>query len=414
MYVTASNIAKLSPGNYKDKAQPGLWLVVGARTKTWWLRWRQEGKPQKERLGYFIPHTDNSMSLTDARDKARQMLLRIDAGLKVEAPAPVHPKVEKVVTVADVIDRYEAYRIEKAKGGEKKWLRGMRNLPDALRTVRRCLAPYLTMPAAEFSRADLRAARDEAAKSIRFPGKQSRQMSDRFLSYISPIWRYAAAEELVPFNFVPDTLRIGPGKVARDRTLTSDEALAIWHAAGAFNTPGGQSYGRLVRFLMIVPVRIEEACALTHGRIIDGYWRQSEADNKSGRQHLLKLPPLALSVLGEGTADELCFAGRKEGRSIRNHDKFKKQLDKMSGVTGWRTHDLRRTVATSLQNMTDAEELPLFSRDIINALLNHALTEGVDVHYLHASMDKAKAKALAVWEQELRKILKLPVLQQVK
>ena len=56
------------------------------------------------------------------------------------------------LTLGALLDRYEALRTREGKR--------IRTLPEAMRLLRRSLGPYLSLPAGEFSKADLRAARD--------------------------------------------------------------------------------------------------------------------------------------------------------------------------------------------------------------------------------------------------------------
>ena len=60
-------------------------------------------------------------------------------------------------------------------------------------------------------------------------------------------------------------------------------------------------------------------------------------------------------------------------------------------------HDLRRTAATGLQELG-------VDHMVIEAVLNHVVV-GVGAHYLHATLDKAKAEALATWATELERIV---------
>ncbi|WEJ11584.1 tyrosine-type recombinase/integrase [Sinorhizobium sp. K101] len=286
-------------------------------------------------------------------------------------------------TVGDIVDLYEKARIK--KGGK-----GMKTLPEALRTIRRVLKDYLNLPARQFSKADLRKARDTVAKD-------APQMSDRFMSYFGTCWKWAAQEDHIETNFVPDTLKVGPGLVKRERVLSAEELKAIWEACdGPFESTNGAAYGKMVRFLMVMAQRKMEAGKLKHGDILGGRWKQGEKANKSGREHWLQLPPLALDLIGEGKANELVFAG-EQGGVIGNFSQLKAELDKLSGVTGWRHHDLRRTASTHLQEQGVAPH-------IVDAVLNHSIP-GVGGHYMHGALNEAKSDAVAAWARELETII---------
>ncbi|MEI2301029.1 tyrosine-type recombinase/integrase [Ensifer sp. MJa1] len=394
--LSAAALNTLPPGDHTDHVVPGLTLTVGARRRTWSLRYRAGGKQHKPVLGHYIPNApedSESMGLLAAREKAREILSRVEAGIPAPQEKPVHPK--DAMTLGVLINKYEEMR--RAKGG-----RGIKSLDEALRTVRRCCADYIDLPARAFSKADLKKCRDKAAKGIR--RKNTLQMADRFMSYLSPILDWAAKEDHIELNLVTVTHKVGPGTVKRKRILTNDEMRAIWFATYKLEGDEAQAYGRLCRFLLVVAQRKMECAVLRHGVIIDGRWKQTEDDNKSSREHLLRLPSLAVEQLGTGKANDLCFPGKIDGKPLAGFSKFKGELDGLSGVTGWRHHDLRRTATTRMQEMADDEGNPLINRDTITAILNHAL-QGADSHYLHATLNKAKSRALELWADELKKIL---------
>lgn len=400
--LSAASLDSLPEGTHKDHIVPGLSLRVGKKRRAWVLRYvGQGGKQETDTIGHYVPRAPEgspSIGLAAAREKARAVLDRVEAGVAVAAEPVVHPK--SAMTLGMLIDEYE--KMKRAKGGK-----GIKSLDEALRTVRRCCADYLDLPAKAFSKSDLKAARDKAAKGVRKRNGKvgSPQMADRFMDYLSPILNWAAKEDHIEMNLVAVTHKVGPGLVKRKRVLTEDEIRAIWAATFRLEGREALAYGRLCRFLLIVAQRKMEAALLKHGDIIDGRWKQGEEDNKSAREHMLKLPPLALDQLGSGKADELCFPGRIDGKPLGGFSKFKTELDELSGVSNWVHHDLRRTATTSMQNMTDAEGNPLISRDVISAVMNHAV-EGADGHYLHGTMNKAKSRALELWAGKLESILK--------
>ncbi len=391
MKLTAAALNSLPEGDHTDHVIPGLTLRVGKKRRTWILRYLAGGTRHKPTIGYYIPNApegSDSLGLADARTKAREILGRVEAGVPVAVAEEKveHPK--DAMTLEKLIDAYETMR-------RKKGDKGMKSLDEALRTIRRCLADYLKLPAKDFSKADLRKARDKAAKGVRKSG--TGQMSDRFMSYLGPMMKWAAQEDKIEHNFLPDVAKVGPGVVKRKRTLSDAELKAIWIACGQFNSPETQTYGRLVRFLLVTAQRKEEGATVKHGDFIGGRWRLKAEDNKSGREHLLKLPKLAFDQLGEGAADEFCFPGKLEGKTLGGYSRFKTQLDKLSGVKGWRHHDLRRTAATHLQDTGTPPH-------VVDAVLNHAIA-GVGAHYMHGPMLELKAEALDKWATHLEKIL---------
>ena len=367
--LTTLAVPSLPPGEYWDAIVPGLILLVGVRRRTWQGRARVGGKYRRIPLGHFP-----AVGLAEAREKARNLAERLDSGAPL-SPAPEHPRSSATLTLGRLIDRYE----------EKRQREGARvkTLPAAMSTLRRCLEPWLGLPAAQFTKADLRAARNLIAD------RGATVQANRLLGYAGPVLRWAAEEDLIPFNFTPAIRRSVEEK--RKRKLSHQEIAAIWLSCEEFErSSAALSFGRLVQFLLATAQRRDEAASLRHRDIVKGVWRQDE--NKANRPHELRLPALALKLVGEGEPDDLVFAGRGGGK-ISGWSKLKLALDKASGVAGWRLHDLRRTAASGLQEVGAANH-------IVQLVLNHAIP-GVGAVYLHAQLEKEKGEALEAWAQAL-------------
>ncbi|HEV2897258.1 MAG TPA: integrase family protein [Pseudaminobacter sp.] len=377
MKLTVLAIPSLPEGNYTDAACAGLTLRVGAKRRTWSVYYRIGGKLKQTTIGYWLPD-NKGMGLADARKAAADLADRVNAGAPVEPPPP-HPR-QGSKTLGEVIDLYEKMR--RAKGAK-----GTKTIDAALRTVRNNLGAHLKLPAKQFSKADLRAIRDEIHK-------RAPQQASRFLAYCGPIWRWMEQEDHVEVDVVRSVIKIA-SVTKRDRTLTHAEIKAIWHACDHVGTSrSARNFGKLVKFLLVTAQRRDEGASLKYGHILDGVWRQAE--NKSSRAHRLKLPPLALDLVGDGVAQEFVFMG-DPGKKISGFSKHKKKLDEVSGTSGWVLHDLRRTAASGMQELG-------VDPSVIEATLNHAIV-GVGAHYLHATVDRAKAHALAVWASEVERIV---------
>ena len=367
---------------YRDTVMPGLALHVGKRTRTWIIRVRQAGgSRQPNIIGYWLPDS-RGMSLAEARQVTGEIIARVDAGLPTSLPIreAAHPRSSDALTLGKLIARYEHAR--RLKGGRIK------QIDMAMRTVRNNLQDHLALPAIEFSKQHLRDVRDKIAR-------RAPVQANRFLAYCGPVMKWAVAEDLVATNFVPEVLKVG-AETKRERTLTREEISAIWRACeGMTGGRGGSraSFGRLVRFALLTLQRRDECASLKHGDVIDHLWGQRQ--NKSDRPHKLRLPPLAFDLLGRGEVEELVFGGF--AGKISGYSKLKRELDRLSGVTDWRLHDLRRTGASAMQEL-GVDEM------VIRAVLNHSIP-GVAQNYLRATLDKAKAKALACWADELERIV---------
>ena len=81
--------------------------------------------------------------------------------------------------------------------------------------------------------------------------------------------------------------------------------------------------------------------------------------------------------------------------------KSKAALDKVSGVSGWRLHDLRRTFATRLAEQGSPPH-------VIERLLNHVSGQisGVSAIYNRASYLSEMREVVRRWEAHLQLIVK--------
>ena len=365
----------MEEGNYTDMICPGLNLRVGTTRKTWSVYHRTGGRLKQSKLGYFP-----AMALADARKAARELVERLAAGAP---PLPPEPHPSASLTLGGLIDRYQAHR--RRKGG-----RGTKSLAQSIRVVRNGLKDYLALPAASFSKHDLRVARDVIA--ARAP-----TAANRTQAYLSPILRWAEAEDLIPYDFSRAVIRVGR-EVKRNRILSHHEIKAVWAACDKLDdTIEQRSYARLVRFLLLTGQRRGEAAGLQHGHVFGGVWRQSADSHKAGREHKLRLPLQALGLLGIGTAHQWCFPGATGGPITGAWTRLKAELDRLSGVQCWRLHDLRRTFASGLQELS-------VDYWTIEALLNHSLP-GVAGVYVRAELDVARASALRLWAVEIERIV---------
>ena len=200
--------ASFAAREWRDAALPGLILRVGARRRTWTFRARVGGVDRRDILGHFP-----AMSLSAAREAGRDLLSRLESGAPAPAPTP-HPRAGSALTLGALLDRYEKLRLR--EGHRTK------TLASAMRTLRTGLRPWLGLPAAEFAKGDLRAARDAIVE------RGALMQANRLLGYLGPVLRWAAQEDLIPTNFMPD-LRKAPER-KRDRVLSRAELAAIWHA----------------------------------------------------------------------------------------------------------------------------------------------------------------------------------------
>jgi len=372
--ITNTNLNTLPTGTHFDSITTGLVLRVGLKRRSWQMRARVNGTLHQEPIGVWP-----AVSIADAREAVREKIRRLERGLPAAPPALTVTRTNGELTLGGLIDRYERYRKTK---GER-----IANIDEALRHLRRSLAPWLDKPAAEVTKSDIREARDRVAE------RGAIGASDQLLKYCGPLFKYAAREDLVPYNFVPDVVRLGSPQ-RRDRFLDDREIALLWEATRrGVNTRSAAAFDRMLRFLVVTGQRRGEAANLDWSDVNGDVWRQ--ATNKSGRPFNVPLTPLALSTMNGRTESGLVFAG--ESGRMSGWSKLKRNLDRRCAITEpWRIHDLRRTCASGLQRLG-------VDREVIAAVLNHSIP-GITSRYMRDRLEPQKREALNAWADHVGRI----------
>jgi integrase len=135
----------------------------------------------------------------------------------------------------------------------------------------------------------------------------------------------------------------------RKRVLSDAELKAVWKACDQETHELPQDFRAIVKLLILCGQRRSETAALRRE-----YFSHNQQTiclppelTKNGREHTFPLTSLAQSLLTSLNTDGLYFPARgKRLRPFNGWSKSKAALDKLSGVTGWTLHDLRRTFRT--------------------------------------------------------------------
>ena len=189
-------------------------------------------------------------------------------------------------------------------------------------------------------------------------------------------------------------LRAPAKEVARDRVLTDDElARVIWAARSL-----GYPYGDIVELLALTGQRREEIASLTRDEI--DFQTQVLAfpgvRTKNGKPHIVHLSAAAVALLAH-LPDRCPFVFSSTGeRPFQNFSPAKRELDTLSGVTGWRLHDLRRTCVSGMARLGIAPH-------VADKILNHqsGTISGVAAVYQRHQFIPEREAALNLWGQHV-------------
>ncbi len=139
-------------------------------------------------------------------------------------------------------------------------------------------------------------------------------------------------------------------------------------------------------------------------------WSEIDRDNavwviaayrtKSGRETEVPLLSLALKILDDlprFTDGDYVFTTTGGRQPVSGFNRMKIRSDKLSGVSGWRLHDLRRSARTGLAELGVPEI-------IAEMILNHAPRGTLTKIYNRHEYATEKRDALERWANRLREI----------
>jgi integrase len=209
-------------------------------------------------------------------------------------------------------------------------------------------------------------------------------MTGRTAAYGRAAFAWAVKRGAVRLNPFAD-LPVPKNLAKRERVLSDQELVEVWHAADDATAP----YGTIIRSLILTGQRRSEVAAMSSGEISDdlSVWTLPGERTKNGVTHAVPLSAPARDLLKELVAEHqnrprtggLVFPGAG-GTPFAGWSKSKRALDKAitdarakaasensanpAALLPWNVHDLRRTVATGLQRLGVRLE-------VTEAVLNH-------------------------------------------
>lgn len=140
---------------------------------------------------------------------------------------------------------------------------------------------------------------------------------------------------------------------------------------------------------------------MTRSQIIDVGWRLTTKDAKNKREHLVPLSRQAQAIVDQLLKTEgefLLKSGRVGDSPINGFSKAKERIDKLSGVSDWKFHDLRAAVISNLGRLK-------YDRHLVMKIVNHK-DSGVTAGYDRYAYLDEKREALQAWADFLDDIVK--------
>lgn len=381
-----------------DKIIPQLALRITSNgMKSYVLRTRIDGKQVRVTLG-----DARGMDLKDARDEASEALKKCRAGVNPREERRLRLLEAEKATILAVPNVVEEFLVRHAAKN--------RTALETRRIFENDVIPrWKQKLLSEVTRTDVVAILDAVED------RASPYRANRVLAAIRKMFNWSVSRGLITVSpIVRDMAR--EGEVARDRFLSPDEIRAVWQAAEKQGGP----FGSVVRMLLVTGQRRGEVRDMKWSALdLQGerIWTLTPADTKAKRQHLVPLTQSALSIIeGQPVLGDGKYVFTTTGdRPVTGFGKAKQELDKLiasataesgsKAVPPWRLHDLRRTVAT---HMEDALGIP---PHVVGSVLNHDPKgyKGVTATYTRGSLLYERRRAMTAWARFLDLVLNVEI-----
>jgi integrase len=187
-------------------------------------------------------------------------------------------------------------------------------------------------------------------------------------------------------------------EVARDRVLDDRELAQVIVAARKIGGP----YGGIVELLALTGQRREEVAGLTWEEVDleQRAWTIPKSRTKNTKTHVVHLSDQALAVLKRAAQQGPLVFSRLGAKSFQDFSTAKRLLDELSGVTGWRLHDLRRTCVSGMARLGTAPH-------VADKILNHqaGTISGVAAVYQRHEFLAERQAALDLWGAHVSQLL---------
>jgi integrase len=169
----------------------------------------------------------------------------------------------------------------------------------------------------------------------------------RLLKTLKTFFRWCVGRAVIYFS-PADGLSSGHRESTRDRVLTDQELATVILAARQMTPP----YGGIVELLALTGQRRQEVSKLRWEELDEKSrtWSIPASRTKNKKAHIVHLSEPAWQVIAQRPRSTYVF-GTSGAKHFQAYSESKSVLDKHSGITGWRLHDLRRTAVSGMARL---------------------------------------------------------------
>jgi len=218
----------------------------------------------------------------------------------------------------------------------------------------------------------------------------------RLLKTLKTFFRWCVGRAVIEFS-PAEGLSTSYRESSRDRVLTDQELAAVIVAARQMPWP----YGGIVEFLALTGQRREEVAKVKSNEFDEKTrtWTMPASRTKNRRAHIVHLSESAFAVVSNHLDEGYVFATSR-GKNFQAFAKGKRSLDKLCGITGWRLHDLRRTIVSGMARLGVPPH-------VADKILNHqaGTISGVAAVYQRHDFLAERKEALDLWGAHILKII---------
>ena len=380
--LTTKFVESLKPNpckrlDFRDELMPGFVLRVSTSgTKTFCFHKRINGKMRRLTIGHF-----GIMSLAEARERVRQILLKIETGRFEESTGI---EVARKPTLGEVLPDY----IEKhAKVHNRDW----KNKAALLGKFSELNSKRID----EIKRCDVVSVCDAIFQSAPVS-------ANRALAHLKHLMSWCVERGIIDASPIAGMKPLSKEQ-PRERALTNDELRALWIASD----DEGYPFGDCMKLLILSGQRRAEVAEMRWSEIDleNRLWTLPSQRAKNGKQHSVPITDAMAAILRKvprflGSDFVFTTTGRSP---ISGFGRFKNRLDKAlpDGTKPWIIHDLRRTLSTNMAKMG-------VPQPVTEALLNHktGVVSGVAAIYNVYSYADEKRDALSAWSEKITQLVK--------
>jgi integrase len=386
MKLTTKYVENVRPDEARreiaDGGCAGLYLLLQpSGHRSWAVRYRVGGRSAKLTIGSWP-----EVSLLDARVAAAAARKRVKQG---EDPAAakqddkIRADAARENTITAVCENYMAMEAKKLRtAGQRRSI------------LNRLIYPALgAMPIETVKRSDIVRLLDKIESGA------GPRMADVTLGVLRRIfhWHETRTDDWRSPVIRGMGSRQNTVEHRRTRILSDDEIRAVWQATED-NTP----FSALVRFALLTSARRREIAGMKRDEIDGDVWTLPASRSKTKTEITRPLSKAALAALeGMPRIDGCDFIFTSNGITpINSFGDPKRLLDKRSGVTGWRLHDLRRSARSLLSRIG-------VNSDTAEKCLGHSRGDIVERYDQHKYIDEMQ-RAFEMLAAQIERIVNPP------